>query len=196
MSIYLKNIFVMSLFLLCLGNLTTVAGQEAFSSLTFGINVLRNEPDNNFNRYWKPKMGIEGRFETPFYFGDIQAGGLILPFKSKSIAQPDFNSYFLFLGWGKKVNLPLKLFFFSSVKTGSFIMTFNVDSLSSTQQAESELGLSLKAGLGINLFSSFQAYAGIEAFRVFTRHKMSFILFSGGLTYTFATPVWLKDFLE
>jgi len=193
---YLKNIAGMFLFLLCFANFKSIAAQEAFSKLTFGVNILRTEPDENFNRYWNSDLGFEARFETPFYFGDLQAGGLLLPFNSKNVEQPDFKGYYIFLGWGKKVNLPLRLFFYSSLKAGSFIMNFNLDSLGSTQQVESELGLSLKGGLGINIFSSVQAYTGVEAFRVFTRHKLSFILFSAGLTYTFETPVWIKGFLE
>ncbi|RJP62260.1 MAG: hypothetical protein C4539_18790 [Ignavibacteriales bacterium] len=196
MLIYYKNIFRTVILFLCFANLSPVNCQEAFSSLSLGINILKNKPDKDFNNYWNSDLGIEGRFETPFYFGDLQAGGILLPFKSKNINQPDFNSYFIFMGWGKKVNLPLKLFFFSTIKAGSFVMNFNLDSLGSTQKIESELGLGFKAGLGTHLFSPVQAFAGVEALQVFTRHKISFILFSAGLTYSFATPVWLKDFLE
>ncbi len=193
---YLKNIFWTTMLLLCISNFSLVNGQEAFSRLSFGINILMNNPDKDFDRYWNSDLGIEGRMETPFYFGDLQAGGFFLPFKSRKNEQPDFNSYFIFLGWGKRVNLPLKTFFYSSIKAGSFVMNFNLDSLGSTQKIESELGLSLKGGIGINLFSPLQAYAGIEALHVFTRHKLSFVLFSAGLSYTITTPVWLKDFLE
>lgn len=174
----------------------TAQTDEPYSKINLEINFLKSKPSEFLNKYWDSQFGLQGLVSTPFYLGQIQAGISYYSFKEKEEKYPAFNGFFMFAGWGKEIRLPLKLVFFSSVRAGTFLMHFAVDTLSAFNNFESELAVNLNAGFKYRLMDYLSLEIGGEFTSVFLRNKIKFLTAFAGFEYSFNSPIWLKEFFE
>lgn len=167
-----------------------------FSKIELTGSVSSDINDDLLSNYWTSGKGIAGAVGMPFYWGSIQVGALLLPFKSKSDRYPDYNSLMIFLGWGRKIKLPLNLDFYAGLKIGTVSMDFNDDTVNTHLKTESELAAGLNFRLDYNFAGNFALNISAEATRIFTHKRIELLLISGGLSYTFNSPKWFKDFFN
>lgn len=165
-----------------------------FSSLEAGLQGVINTNRNDFHTFWQPGTGMRTYLGTPFYFGEVQAGVQLLPHTGRQDGSSDFHSSFIYLGWGYRLSLPGQLALISGFAIGSELMTF--ERAEGYQKHESELAAGLDLRLSylvrdhwaINLSSRYQV--------IFTARPIRLVFLSAGASYLFATPEWLRIFLE
>ena len=172
------------------------AGINTFNSISIRINAVSNRSTDDLNRYWTGDKGFEGAVQTPFYFGDIQVGIRYIPYKEKEPYYHDFSTFFYFLGWGEELKLPLNCSFYTGIKFGGFGMAFHDDSLTIYQKDETEFAAGINSYFAFMVFKNFQLVFGADYTKVYTHKKIELFLLSGGLSYAFQTPRWLKDILN
>lgn len=167
-----------------------------FSTIRLGINLSVKKNTSFIENYWEAKKGGEGFIEFPFYYGNISAGYLILPFKSKIKEKPDFSSSIMYLGWGKEIELPLNSSLYLGVKTGNYSFSFDDDTINVNLKSESEFAAGITSRFSMELFEGFGLNISGDLFKVFTKNRISLFVISGGLSYRFSSPIWIKELFE
>lgn len=165
-----------------------------FKTLEAGLHGMVNTNRNVFHTFWRPGMGLKGYLGTPFYFGEVQVGIHLLPHTGRQSGSSDFHSILIDLGWGYRLSLPRQLAFITGFAIGSNLMIFV--QAEGYSKYESELAGSLDLRLSylvrdrwaINLSSRYQV--------IFTARPIRLAFLSAGASYLFATPEWLRIFLE
>ena len=170
--------------------------KETFNKSAFALLYTMPSEHNGLETYWQIENGIDGYFTTQFYIGDISVGVSYIPFKSFETKRPDFSSYYIYLGWAGVVSLPLNSTLSIGVKTGSYLMTFDSDTLNSFQQNESELAIGPYALFTLPIVKHFAINISSEFITVFTHRPIKLFNISAGVSYTFTTPNWLRKVFE
>lgn len=168
----------------------------SFDKSAFAITYNKTSEHNGLETFWQIDNGFTGYFQTQFYIGDISLGLTHTSFNGNRKKYPDFSSKYLFLSWTGNLDLPLNSTLALGVKVGTFLMTFEGDTLNSFQKNESELAIGPYAILSFPLLSHFSLNLSSEFITVFTKRSMKFLNISAGVSYTFKTPDWLKRAFE
>jgi hypothetical protein len=132
----------------------------------------------------------------PFYWGTIQGGGHFYPYSGKSEFQPDFFSLFIFIGWGPGLEISGKVRWYNGIKIGSFQMYFDDSDIHESQALESELGVGFNTRFDYILTKSWSIQVGADYLYVYTYKPLELFMINAGLSYTFDSPGWLKEFLK
>ena len=169
---------------------------KPFSIFAIRISGAVNSNQNTFHEYWEPGFGAELLLEMPFYLGDIQAGIHIYPYSGRSSYQPDFLSLYIFVGWGLGLRLSPGIQWYNGLQLGSYQMAFDDSDIDESQALESELGVGLNTRFDVNLMNSWSFQAGAVYLHVYTKKPLELIMLTAGVSYTFDTPEWLKEFLK
>jgi hypothetical protein len=149
-----------------------------------------------FHNYWKPIKGLEISAETPFYFGNVAAGGQISSVYAKRADYINYESYYIYLGWGLEHRIFPNLKLHSGIQFGHYFMYFDDDYTDINLKSESEFGFAVKAGLKLNLADDFYLDLTGRHQIIYTFHRIHLSYISIGLGKTFATPKWLRGLLE
>ncbi len=175
---------------------TLIQGEipDPFSSLEIALQIIVPGPGEPLEGYWIPEKGIETLVISPFYWGEIHAGGQVRSFAGTDAKYPDFRSIYPFLGWGLSATLPYKITGYFGIRAGINQMIF--DTISGWQRGESEVATTLCVVLSLPISSQWTAR--ISAFRetTFTFKRIHLMQYSAGLGYTLHTPSWLMAFLQ
>ena len=172
----------------------------AFSNIKVGLDYSNNFSRNDdIHKYWKPNSGLRGYFDTPFYFGNVNAGVRFMTFDTFTKELPDFWSLYFFIGWGIELELPLNLKWCNGFNVGHYQMDFNEDEElgqeGEFEDRESEFAIELISKLSYPITDEVNVNTSLSYLRVFTNKKMDLFFVNAGLNYTFRTPKWLRDFL-
>ena len=175
-----------------------------FDSLEISLQLTQNVNHNTFHEFYESKNGGKASFNTPFYWGNVQASFKLMPF----IARRENNANFIILQpnikWGKNIYLSDKITLFNSVGIGIDIFYFannkfsSIDGifLSFTEKTESEIVLSFSSkishSLNKNIYLNFELSNDI----VFTYKKINLVDMHIGMAYLITTPRWIKLILE
>ena len=168
--------------------------QHAFDSLEIGLQYVTNTNRNVFHEFWEPGNGVVGWLGVPFYYGDVRAGIQLLPYAGKGKGISDFQSSFIYLGWSIRWALPYRFDWFNGLSVGSTIMTF--DSAEGYTRNESELGVTLTSSLRYFVKPRWAFRLSSDYHTIFTNKPIKLTFISVGLSYTLATPSWMKTFLK
>jgi len=196
----MKKYFILyiSLLIFLSNYISAQSNSEAFESFSIGIDLLANVNSNQFHEYWDSKYGVEGFFSAPFYFGYIQLGASYMSFTGKSSSQPNFKSYLFYLQWGYKFVLISNFDLFINALIGIYQMNFDESStvVSPGQLTEREFSAGLSTSLTYSISNSWRININARYIRIFTHTQINLIFISAGITKSFSSPDWLKDFLR
>ena len=167
-----------------------------FDNSSFGISYIKTTEHNGLETYWNIESGFGGYFQTQFYIGDISVGLAHTPFKGVKNKYPDFSSNYIYLSWIGTIDLPLNSSLGAGVKIGSYLMTFESDTLNSFQENESELAIGPYAIFSLPILNHISVNISGEFITVFTNRSMKFFNLSAGISYSFTTPNWLRRVFE
>lgn len=167
-----------------------------FDKSSFAISYIKTTEHNGLDTYWNIKNGFGGYFQTQFYIGDISVGVAYTSFKGVKNKYPDFSSNYIYLSWIGVIDLPLNSSIGVGIKIGSYLMTFESDTLSSFQKNESELAVGPYAIFSLPVFNHLSLNLSGEFITVFTKRPMRFFNISAGISYSFTTPGWLRRVFE
>lgn len=168
----------------------------AFDSVSFSINYLWNSNRNMFHRYWKPANGLEFQTETGFYLGNIEFGLQLFDISSRRAAQPDFWSVNMFFGWGLERELFSGLSLYAGFRIGNYYMFFDDDYIDETLRAESEFNYGLHSRLRYNISENISLNLSGQYQKIFTNHRIYLSYISLGLSKSFDSPKWFREFFN
>ena len=165
-----------------------------FQTLQFSIQIVEPAKANSLHGYWDPERGLEARIITPFYWGEIYAGGQIKSFSGADPSYPDFESIYPFLGWGISLPLPFQFRLHPGFYLGIDRMEF--DTLTGFERTESEVGLTVLVEICKPLSLNWTLRSSIRQESIFTYERIHLLQLSAGLGYTIRTPRAIKKVLE
>ena len=169
--------------------------KAAFATADVGLQTVVSTNRGDFHRYWTSSPGLEGYVSTPFYRGDIQLGGRMVSFESRTGDVTDYLSVFVYAGWGLSWALPYNVKGFTGFNIGSDQMLFEFEDRPGSKH-ESEFGMTLNVSLSAPLRGRWSVTAGGNYSEIFTYNRIRLVFVSVGLSRSFDLPVWLKEFLK
>jgi len=182
---------------------------RAFDSLQIGLKYTANINRNIFHDFYEPGKGIEGFVEMPFYYGNIQAAVQIVFYSAKKKVMPSneakgkvqgFHGIFTHLKWGKQYSLPCRMGWFTGIGIGLCAFLPNkptwLDPYEVAHFTETELSASLNSYLSYPIYQNWTMRFEGSYNRIFTYKPIDLAYFSIGIGYSFATPKWIRVFLE
>ena len=170
--------------------------EDPYSNSKIGVNYINTSEEGGLENFWDAQNGFGVFFQTPFYAGDILLGLNHIPCEGMKEKYPNFKSNYIYLGWIGKVKLPLNSALGAGLKFGTFMMSFESDTLSSFSKTESEFAVGPFAQFSINIFKWLMLDLSGEYTVVLTNREMKLVNFSAGLSYSFSTPAWLRKIFE
>jgi hypothetical protein len=200
MKLHLRYI-VLSLTLAAIIDSASIYAQEkrpisAFSEVTLGANFVWNGSSGDLDEYWNSGSGIDGYIQTPFYAGNIKLSFTYMPFKGRDINHPDFNSYYINLGWNENISLVNRLSLYLGVSIGSFLMSFDDETLTEFKTQESEIGAAAEAGLKFSVTPALYFQISTDFLSVFTSRRIKLFNMFAGVSYAFTSPKWFRELAE
>ncbi|MCK4653685.1 MAG: hypothetical protein KAU01_04500 [Candidatus Cloacimonetes bacterium] len=171
---------------------------QAFSSINAGLQYKLNTNRNSFHDFWKHDIGIKGFIETPFYFGCIQAGIQMDSFLRINYKVYDFQTVNLYVGWGKKWLLPYNFKCFTGFNIGNALMIFDEEK----NQYEDQYNIEQELRTGIELYFSIPIQKKMDIYLtesysvIYTYHRIRLNFISVGISYSFTTPKWFREFMK
>lgn len=173
--------------------------QNAFETFTIGADYTSNINKETLHNYWDSKNGFNAYFSTPFYFGNAQLGLIYLPFEGKTVEYPSYNSNLLYVQWGYELNLPINFFISFNVLAGVYSLNYDEaaeEMISPGEISEREFSSGLSSMLGYKIFGGWNLNFSTSYLNIFTSKEINLINISFGLSKTFDSPQWMRDFLE
>lgn len=180
----------------CLARPTVLEAQQsgsAFDTLTIAVHAVANVNRNEFHDYWEPRPGLEIQFTTPFYLGTGEAGVHYAGFEAKHPEQPDFTTLFVYLGWGYEWSIVERLGWYNGLRTGSFIMVFDSPE---ERLSEQEFAFAFNSQARYRLTGRWALEIAARYRIVFTHERLRYVFLAAGISHSFGTPQWLRDFLD
>ncbi len=169
---------------------------EPFSTIEFRLSGTSNVNKNFLHEFWKPGVGIETTFATPFYLGFVEFGGAVHRYGAETDV-PGFAALLLYTGWGLGHDIADRLRVESSARLGNYRMTFDdEDTEFAGVVNESELAVMLNARVAIRALGPVSIYASGSYLQAYTFLRLKLWYASVGLSLRVPTSPGLKDFLR
>lgn len=172
---------------------TAQTDEHAFETIDLRVHLAANVVRNAIHRYWNADPSLELGLEMPFYLGNVEAGLHYGRFKARGPEQPDFTSLFPFLGWGLAWRITPRLVGYAGGRIGDFLTLFDTQG---SNQLEQELGLGLVSSLSYRVAGRWSVAVSFRHRTVFTEERIRLNFVAVGLSRSFHTPKWLRDFLD
>lgn len=172
------------------------SASRAFSEIELGVNYIWNLSSGDLDEYWNSGSGVDGYFQMPFYAGNIKVGFKYLPFKGRDVNHPNFNSYYINLAWNENISFLNRFSLYIGVSVGTFLMSFNDETLTEFRTEESEIGAAAEAGLNFTVLPGLNFQVSTDFLSVFTSRKIKLSGLYAGISYAFTSPQWIRDIAE
>lgn len=171
---------------------------EPFNTITIGFNYSENVIENNFHNHWYVEPAFEGYLSTPFYLGNIQTGVRYNYFPIKDANLPYFYGLFYYLQWENEFSLASFLSFSVGGRAGLYSMNFDENEIIVDRHLlnESELAIGAVSKLSANIYAGWAVHVTADYNTIFTSEKINLFFIGAGISKTFHSPSWLKDFLK
>ena len=175
--------------------------KQAFDSLEIGLQYIANINRNVFHDFYEPGKGIEGFVEMPFYYGDITVAIQALSYSAEKKSRVQgFHGVSTNLKWGKQYSLPYRVRWFTGIGVGLYAFLPGNPTWSAPYKVahftETELCAGLNSHLSYSIYKNWTMRFEGSYNRIFTYKPIDLAYFSVGIGYSFATPKWMKIFLE
>lgn len=165
-----------------------------FSKIHIALEAGSKFGQSSLDPYWATGTPAALALRLPFYFGMIEGGLQQLGFQAPDNLLPDFQSQFIFLGWGLQRRVWDNLSLGLGLRLGNQFMTF--EGAKEYAQHESELGTEVYGTLGYHLIPNWMIGISFRHQRIYTRHLIQLQFMTVSVTRELETPLWLRDILE
>ncbi len=158
------------------------------------IQLNRELNQTPFNQFWREGDGFSLIYQTPFYRGNITAGMAYTPYHGKTSDRPDYQSYFISLGWFYPFCLPFKFQYAPGIRFGNYLMNFDIDS--DENKYESEIGYDIFCFLERPITDQVCFNIELSRTTVSTYEALTFSHIRTGLTFKINETKWLEDLFK
>lgn len=167
-----------------------------FETLDVCLAVLADVNHGALHRWWSPGPAVGVGATTPFHLGSLELGFQYAHPTAHRDDVPGFRSLFLYAGWGGGHGLGRGLTAGGGLRVGVMAMRFDGDTLPDDRRRESELGLAGRATLRWMPAGAWFGEASVSYQSVLTVPRMEQVFLAAAVGRRFATPAWLRDFLD
>jgi hypothetical protein len=172
------------------------AQTQAFESITPTLAVTGIAASNDFGNHWSSAPGIAATIESPFYAGHAELGIDFMTFDARDPAVPGFSARYLFVGWGLEAKPMARLALKQTLRLGTYAMHFDAASLPASARNESEMALDLVSRVAWRAAGPWQLSVSGQYRTVLTDPLIRHLYLSAGISRSFTSPEWLRDFLD
>jgi hypothetical protein len=170
--------------------------RKPFDTITLTVQVVGATALGSFTDYWDPLPGGRVDVVTPVHAGIARAGVHVFGHDAVDPTVPAFGSVYAYLGWAYEWKLPLSLAGAAGVEMGVAYMLFDDESTDSAREAETELGFGITSQLAYAFTPCWSVLITGDYRQILTYRPIEYVFYGVGLSRTFSTPGWLKEFLE
>jgi hypothetical protein len=174
----------------------TSENKGAFGTFSVGADAVGGGALGSYEDYWSPSAGARLEFGTPFYAGVLRAGGHLFDNEASAADVPSFLGLWGYLGWSYEWLLPKRFAVSAGVETGVMYMVFDDDTIHEARRNETELGFGVDSRLRYAFAGSWSVVVSGEYRVVLTEREIEYLFGGVGIVRTFASPKWLREFLE
>jgi hypothetical protein len=167
-----------------------------FRTLDLGLTVLADVGRGALQRRWSPGPAVGLGVTTPFYLGYFELGAQYAHPTAHRGDVPGFRSLFVYAGWGGGRDLGSRLAAGGGIRVGVMAMRFDGDTLPAFRRRESELGVTGRAALRWMPARVWFVEGSVSYQSILTHPRMEQVFLAAGVGRRFATPAWLRDFLD
>lgn len=182
--------------------------QRAYDRATLDVNSAISVLHNAFTRNWESQPSLHLGTRINYHAGNLEAG---VRYTDYTASNPDFgdagfSSYFIYIGWEYPLKLFKRLKFGPGLRFGNNFISFDNPKVYPPTNGwaeypfdphESEFAYEIFTRLEYNPGNSpWHIHSSFAYNRTLTYHPMPVGLISFGISRSFATPSWLKDFLQ
>jgi len=168
---------------------------EPFETVAVGARYVANINENDYHDNWEQSQGFEIYMGLPFYAGSIELGARFLDNQARTSAVPDYQSMFVYLGWGLTATLPARLRATGMVTLGANLMSFEGEDDVGTGN-ETEAAAEIIGRAGWNAWRAWSVDASLGYMVMFTDKRIELGFVTVGVSRSFSAPDWLKGILE
>ena len=190
-----RIVFVLTLAVLGLGSVAPAHAQEAFATLDVRAAGTVNFNHSFVHEFWEQGVGGEVAVATPFYAGYAELGGALHLYRAATPSVPAFEAWSLFAGWGVGLEAG-RLRFEGGPRVGNYHMRFAAEDAFPGVRNESELALGAAGRIALRPVGPVSVFVAGSYTRVFTFNRLKLWYASAGISYRFASPTWLKEFVK
>ncbi len=169
---------------------------DPFSTVAISLGaVFEADRSRNLER-WDTSPGLEARVLFPFYAGSVELGAAQASFESADPDIPGFRARYIFIGWGAGVRPLTRITWRTGARLGVYDLQFDDESIPDYARSENEVASELMTELDIAFGHGWSVAAAAGGRVVFTEPRMRQLALSASIRRTFASPEWLRDFLD
>ncbi len=196
----MKIISLLVLLLIATLSPRQIAAQEAFEEFTINFTGNKHISGGTVLHSWEPNPGFGFEINTPYYFGNFEAGYRYVRFDELDFENSGFHSHFVFGGWFYRYPASPELFVVTGIRLGNRFMLHDEDKIYGDEyrfsREESEFGYEVHFRIEYKLSSVAGFYIATSYNRTIFNIPFSSFVGSIGLTATLESPSWLKRFLR
>lgn len=173
--------------------------ENTFKTFEIGFTSSVDVSRNLFHNYWEQNLGLGIQFQTPFYFGHIEALGEIFSYRGIGEGTidgraPDFLNIFLAAGWGKKFQITPSLKLYGGFFAGNSLLNFEQHPIYG--KAENEITAGLNLNIGYHFSDTWLIRVGARQTRMYTFHRINLTHLTFGVSRKLESPEWLQNFFK
>jgi hypothetical protein len=193
---------------------TSYSQQDSYRHISLDASGGTSILENTFSKHWNASPSLQLGTRINYHLGNLEAG---VRYTDYSAADPSyegqdpnaevaFTSFFIYIGWEYPFTLSEQLTLAPGLRFGNNFLTFknpkNYPSEGSFGEYvfdpnESEFTYELFARMEYTFRDSpWALYSSFSYNRTLTYHPMTVGLLSVGVSRSFVTPSWLKNFLQ
>ncbi|MCW9709216.1 outer membrane beta-barrel protein [Fodinibius salsisoli] len=188
--------------------------QDSYRQLSLDVGGATSILENTFSQHWNPSPSLHLGGRINYHLGNLEAGVRYTDYSANDPSyegrnpaeEVRFTSYFVYIGWEYPFTLSEGLTFAPGLRFGNNFLTFKNTKTYPPDGSfgeyvfdpkESEFTYELLTRLEYSLGDSpWALYSTFSYSRTLTYHPMTVGLLSVGVSYSFSTPGWIKNFLQ
>jgi|GEM_PF-899701 len=202
--------YLLLLALLCI-SLPGFAQDSSHNTISFDLGGSASIANNTFTNTWNPSLSPQLGLRLNYHFGSLEAGVRYTSFEGgrSDFADTDkssFTSFFIYAGWEYPFEISSHFILAPGFRFGNSYLTFDHPPTYPPSGSFGEYKFDAhESEFAYELFMRLQysptdgpwsIYSSLSYNRTLTYHTMPLGLISVGISRSFATPTWLKDFLK
>lgn len=179
--------------------------QDAFETLDIAIGSDLIISGNNILNHWAPSKRVSAEFRTPYYRGELEAGGRYFRFDEESFEDSGFRSMFLFFGWHYPISMNSRFSVVPGFRIGTNFLTqdnkrkYFGGSASDPfifHKYETIFSYELMVRARWSATQNSSISSTVSYSRSPLQNPISLAYFSVGISRTFTMPSWLQTFVK
>lgn len=165
-----------------------------FQFFRIALEMAATYADHRLSSWWTPGQGVSLLWNTPFYLGELELRGELLPLDSRQSGVPSLNTVLTTAGWYHPLLNKSPLTVSAGLSIGNLFMYRQGEG--PFEGPESEFSAEAGAFFRYRLTQSLSIRVTVRQTRVYTWHRIDMTRIGAGLEVRFPNPPTMVRFLK